>query len=171
MNINTIYHYIKTHFLWFDILCMRRNLKILHTQKKNVKLIIWLTAWYEMLLFLSIVIRSWINLEQRIRTCERTCWRWQNSTRSFNTNSRIWWSLRRPRSCWRPWHSMYVHVSTALMYTSHKEQFMVEVIFHSKSYERIELVFLQFYLLTYPRGCMMHLQLFLTKLWSEEKHS
>lgn len=38
---------------------------------------------------------------------------------------------------------MYVHVITALMYmyTSHKEQFMVEVIFHSKSYERIELVF------------------------------
>lgn len=58
---------------------------------------------------------------------------------------------------------MYVHVITALMYTSHKEQFMNEVIFHSKSYERIKLVFLQFYLLTYPRGCMIHLQLFLTK--------
>lgn len=36
---------------------------------------------------------------------------------------------------------MYVHVITALMYSSHEEQFMVEVIFHSKSYERIKLVF------------------------------
>lgn len=45
---------------------------------------------------------------------------------------------------------MYVHVSTALMYTSHKEQFMVEVIFHSKSYERIELVFYNFTYLLIP---------------------
>lgn len=38
MNINTIYHYKKTHFLWFYILWMRRNLKILHTQKKKCKI-------------------------------------------------------------------------------------------------------------------------------------
>lgn len=34
---------------------------------------------------------------------------------------------------------MYVHGVTALMYTSHKEHFKVELIYYSKSYERIEL--------------------------------
>lgn len=58
MNINTIYHYKKTHFLWFYILWMRRNLKILHTQKKNVKLIIWcqdIFAWSHSLIWNVVV--------------------------------------------------------------------------------------------------------------------
>lgn len=58
MNINTIYHYIKTHFLWFDILWMRRNLKILHTKKKIVKLIIWcqdIFAWSHSLIWIVVV--------------------------------------------------------------------------------------------------------------------
>lgn len=122
------------------------------SQKLFVKLIIWWiiwflhdqTYWYEML-FLFIVVRSWINFGQRIRTWERTCWRWQNNTRSFNTNWRIWWSLRRPRNYWRPWHSMYVHVITALMYTSQNK-------YSVPSYER-HLFFLTT-LLTYPRGCI-----------------
>lgn len=60
MNINTIYHYKKTHFLWFYILWMRRNLKILHTHKKKkiVKLIIWcqdIFAWSHSLIWIVVV--------------------------------------------------------------------------------------------------------------------